>query len=138
METFIDQALHPATRTCDAVAARLENLRTEMAQSADLLRTGLTVQQQAQNIRELESLQASAKTQLLLQESVEGLSVVAITYYATGVLGYMLKGANGLGMLPVPVEVALGASVPAIAAVVYIGLHGLKASVMGSHGSPKR
>ena len=51
---------------------------------------------------------------------------------------HMLKGANGLGMLPVPVEVALGASVPAIAAVVYIGLHGLKASVMGSHGSPKR
>ena len=40
METFIDQALHPATRTCDAVAARLENLRTEMAQSARTRRGG--------------------------------------------------------------------------------------------------
>ena len=46
------------------------------------------MQQQAQNVKELEQLQANSRTQLLLQESVEGLSVVAITYYSTGVLGY--------------------------------------------------
>ena len=36
------------------------------------------MQQQAQNVKELEQLQANSRTQLLLQESVEGLSVVAI------------------------------------------------------------
>ena len=119
MATFMYQALHPAVRTCDAVAARLEQVRdllprparalpaararlfnpppprrqvrTQMAHTADLLRTRLTVQQQAQNIKELEALQANSRTQLLLQESVEGLSVVAITYYSTGVLGYLVE-----------------------------------------------
>lgn len=130
MSAFIAGALHPAMRTCEAVSKRLENLRTEMALTADLLRTSLTVQQQAQNIRELEQLQANAKTQLLLQESVEGLSVVAITYYATGVLAYMLKGASAVGCLPVPVELALGVSVPVLAAGVYLGLHRLKQGVL--------
>jgi len=137
MATFIDQALHPAIRTADAVAARLEKVRVAMANTADLLRTSLTVQQQAQNIRELEALQANAKTQLLLQESVEGLSVVAITYYTTGVLGYVVKGASKMGVLPpdLPAEVFLGMSVPIIGIAVYVGLHQMKASVLGHGGS---
>ena len=84
-------------------------------------------------MRELEALQQNARTQLLLQESVEGLSVVAITYYSTGVLGYIAKGASLLGLLPMPVEVALGCSVPVIGLVVWGGLHKIKASVLGAH-----
>lgn len=131
MATFIGQALHPTVRTCDTVGARLEQLRTQAAHTADLLRTRLTVEAQQQNIRELEQLQQNSRTQLLLQESVEGLSVVAITYYSTGVLGYLAKGAHTLGWLPLPVELTLGACVPLIGASVYLGLHRLKASVMG-------
>ena len=134
MATFIGQALHPAVRTCDAVGARLEQLRTQAAHTADLLRTRLTVEAQQQNIRELEQLQQNSRTQLLLQESVEGLSVVAITYYSTGVLGYLAKGADALGWLPLPVEVTLGACVPLVGVSVYLGLHRLKASVMGGKG----
>jgi uncharacterized membrane-anchored protein len=130
---------------------------TQAAHTADLLRTRLTVEAQQQNIRELEQLQQNSRTQLLLQESVEGLSVVAITYYSTGVLGYpnpnpnpnpnpspnpnpkpnptltryLAKGAHTLGWLPLPVELTLGACVPLIGASVYLGLHRLKASVMG-------
>jgi uncharacterized membrane-anchored protein len=131
MATFIGQALHPTVRTCDTVGARLEQLRTQAAHTADLLRTRLTVEAQQQNIRELEQLQQNSRTQLLLQESVEGLSVVAITYYSTGVLGYLAKGADSLGWLPLPVEITLGACVPLIGVSVYVGLHRLKASVMG-------
>ena len=54
--------------------------------------------------------QDSARTQLLLQESVEGLSVVAITYYSTGVLGYLAKAVDKLGLLPVPQEVPMRVS----------------------------
>jgi uncharacterized membrane-anchored protein len=111
-------------RTAPAVAA---------AHAADLLRTSLTVQQQAQNVKELEQLQANSRTQLLLQESVEGLSVVAITYYSTGVFGYLAKGASALGWLPVPLEVALAMSVPVLGSVAYMGLHRLKAGVMKAH-----
>ena len=40
---------------------------------------------------------------------------MAITYYSTGVLGYVCKAADKLGLLPVPQELALGMSVPLIA-----------------------
>ena len=66
---------------------RLDRVGSQVSAQADLLRTSLTVQQQAQSTKELEALQANSKTQLLLQESVEGLSVVAITYYTVGVAG---------------------------------------------------
>ena len=44
---------------------------------------------------------------------------------------YLAKGAHTLGWLPLPVELTLGACVPLIGASVYLGLHRLKASVMG-------
>ena len=44
---------------------------------------------------------------------VMGLSVVAITYYSTGVMGYLAKAASVTVGLPVPVELALGLSIPA-------------------------
>ena len=56
---------------------------------------------------------------------------MAITYYSTGVLGYLAKGADTLGWLPLPVEITLGACVPLIGVSVYVGLHRLKTSVMG-------
>ena len=59
------------------------------------------------------------------------LSVVAITYYTTGVLGYPLKALDKLHMLPVPLEVALGMSVPLIAVGVYGFLHQMKKHVHG-------
>ena len=64
----------------------------------------------------------------------KGLSVVAITYYTVGVVGYMAKGAQALGYLPVPVEVALGMSVPVVGAAVFVGLERMKAAVLG-HGA---
>ena len=71
---------------------------------------------------------------LIVQESVEGLSVVAITYYSTGVLGYLAKAADAMGWLPLPVEVTLGACVPLLGVSVYLGLHRLKANVVGGKG----
>ena len=130
MVTFLQAATEPAIRTCNSVAARLRSTASSSQLAADLLRTSLTVQQQAANSQSLQQIQDTAKTQVLLQESVEGLSVVAITYYSTGVFGYLAKGASALGWLPVPLEVALAMSVPVLGSVAYMGLHRLKAGVM--------
>jgi uncharacterized membrane-anchored protein len=60
-----------------------------------------------------------AALQLRLQETVEGLSVAAIAYYATGLVGYVFKAgadaglkidpevATGLAVIPIVVGVAL-------------------------------
>ena len=44
--------------------------------------------------------------QLKLQSTVEGLSVAAVTYYGSGLVGYLAKGAHALGLQVQP-EVAV-------------------------------
>jgi len=131
MAAFVQGTSHPALRTCHSVMRRLEALSTSSQLAADLLRTSLNVQQQADSHQQLEQIQSNARTQLLLQESVEGLSVVAITYYSTGVLGYVAKAVDKMGYLPVPPEVALGMGVPFIAVLVWAGLHRMKQQIHG-------
>lgn len=66
--------------------------------AADLLRTSIGLHREEQNQRLLASADRRARLQLELQDAVEGLSVVVITYYVLGLLGYVLKGVKSLGM----------------------------------------
>jgi len=65
-------------------------VRQRAARAADLLRTRVDVERQAQNQRLLESMDHRADLALRLQRTVEGLSVVAISYYGVGLALYLL------------------------------------------------
>ena len=58
--------------------------------AGELLRTRVDVERSAQNQDLLESMNRRADLQLRLQRTVEGLSVVAISYYAVSLAGYVL------------------------------------------------
>ena len=45
-----------------------------------------------QNRDILQTMSERAQLQLRLQQSVEGLSIAAVSYYVVGLLGYFLKG----------------------------------------------
>lgn len=49
-----------------------------------------------QNADLLRGLDETAKRQLRLQHLVEGLSVFAVSYYAIGLIGYLLQGFSPL------------------------------------------
>jgi uncharacterized membrane-anchored protein len=74
-----------------------------------------------QNRQILQSMNARAAQQLRLQQSVEGLSVAAISYYVIGLISYLGKGAKVLGMVANP-DVMVGVLVPFVAAGVWLGL----------------
>lgn len=118
---FMDRRLSPAMRTCQAVADRLDSLSRQVTRTSQLLRTRVDVQLEAQNRDLLTSMDRRAKLQLALQETVEGLSVAAITYYAVGLVAYASKAAKSLGF-PVPVDVAPGIAIPLVAGAVWFGL----------------
>ncbi|MEO0957864.1 MAG: DUF3422 domain-containing protein [Pseudomonadota bacterium] len=88
---FMLRRFDPAMRTVRAVESRLEGLATRASRTADLLRTRVDVALQAQNQDLLTSMDRRAALQLRLQETVEGFSVVAISYYAVSLVGYALK-----------------------------------------------
>lgn len=68
-----------------------------------------------------------AKLQLRLQQTVEGLSVVAISYYAIAVLGYVFKGMETLGLNINP-DLASGIAVVPVVAFVALAVRRLRRS----------
>lgn len=94
LPAFMRRRYDPAMRSCEATAVRLETLSRRAARAAELLRARVEVAMEEQNRALLESMDRRAALQLRLQETVEGLSVVAISYYAAS-LGVYLFGPLG-------------------------------------------
>ncbi|MCF8483360.1 MAG: DUF3422 domain-containing protein [Rhodospirillum sp.] len=127
---FLERRLAPAMATCQSVTVRLEELSVRCARSAALLRARVEVDLQAQNKDLLASMDRRAKVQLRLQEAVEGLSVVAISYYLVGLVGYLAKGIKAAGWsfggAKIDSSLVTGVAVPLVVALVYLGLRRAK------------
>ena len=86
---FMQRRFDPAMRTVRATERRLERMAMRAERAGNLLRTRVDVERSAQNQALLESMDRRADLQLRLQETVEGLSVVAISYYAVSLVSYL-------------------------------------------------
>ncbi len=87
---FMMRRFDPAMRTIKATERRLLSMTERAIRAGDLLRTRVDVDRSAQNQALLESMDRRADLQLRLQRTVEGLSVVAISYYALNLVVYLL------------------------------------------------
>lgn len=93
---FMMRRFDPAMRTVKATQARLETMSERAVRASQLLRTRVDVDRSAQNQKLLESMNKRADLQLRLQQTVEGLSVVAISYYAVSLASYLLYPLTGV------------------------------------------
>ncbi|WP_111429019.1 DUF3422 domain-containing protein [Rhodobacteraceae bacterium DSL-40] len=91
MGEFMMRRFDPAMRTCRSAKGRLAELSGRAERAANLLRTRVDVANQAQNVEVLRKMDRRAALQLRLQETVEGLSVVAISYYAVNLAAGLLS-----------------------------------------------
>lgn len=121
---FMMRRFDPAMRTIKAAERQLHNIAERSERAANLLRTKVDVSRQAQNHKLLESMDKRADLQLRLQETVEGLSVVAISYYALGLVGYLVYPA--LDPLGLSKGVALAALTPLVVLAVWLGVRRIK------------
>lgn len=96
---FMMRRYDPAMRTVKSTQARLDSMAGRAMRAGELLRTRVDVERSAQNQQLLESMDRRADMQLKLQKTVEGLSVVAISYYAVSLAGYALYPLAGLAGL---------------------------------------
>ena len=116
---FMCRRLAPAMKTCDSAAERQSVLSARISRTGDLLRTRVDIALEEKNGDLLHSMNRRAKLQLRLQEAVEGLSVVAISYYLLGLVGYAAKGLKAAG-LPIDTDVAAMVSLPVIVAALIL------------------
>lgn len=89
---FTQRRFLPAVRTCAAFTQRESQLSLRTAQLTSLLRARIETRIENQNARLLASMERSAAMQLRLQQLVEGLSVVALSYYSLSLLDKLLVG----------------------------------------------
>lgn len=87
---FMMRRFDPAMRTVKSTETRLYSMTDRAIRAGDLLRTRVDVDRSSQNQTLLESMDHRSDLQLRLQKTVEGLSVVAISYYAVNLVVYLV------------------------------------------------
>lgn len=125
LNEFLEARLAPAIATCVSTGKRQHRLAERAGRLIGLLRARVEVSLQEQNRSLLDSMDRRAHLQLRLQETVEGLSVIAISYYGAGLLGYVLKGLAAIG-LPIDPTLELAIAVPVIVGLSWFALRRTK------------
>jgi uncharacterized membrane-anchored protein len=78
---------------------RIDTLRNGFEGIIAIIRTRVDLIVEAQNLALLQSVDKTTKSQVILQHTVEGLSVIVIAYYLAGLAGYVFKGLSEVGWL---------------------------------------
>ena len=110
---FMERRLAPAMKTCSTFALRIRETSHRVSRISQLLQTRVEIAREEQNSKLLASMEARSKHQLHLQQAVEGLSIVAISYYGIGLTSYIFKAMKTMGLLH-DVELATGIATPLI------------------------
>ena len=130
---FMQRRLLPAMNTCEAISRRQEELSARVARNSQLLRTRVDIELERQNQELLGQMNRRAKLQLHLQEAVEGLSVVVLTYYGSQLVQYIAKGTKELHHLNT--DVITAASIPVIAGLVAWGTRRMRKKLAAEEGA---
>ncbi|MGR3199377.1 MAG: DUF3422 family protein [Paracoccus sp. (in: a-proteobacteria)] len=129
MTEFMRRRYMPAMRTTKSAEQRLATMLERAARAAELLRTRVDVERSAQNQEIMERMDRRADLQLRLQHTVEGLSVVAISYYAVGLLGYAATPLAKMAGLDKATLVAV--LTPVVVLAVWLGMRQIKRRLHG-------
>ena len=133
-DEFMQRRLLPGMSTCEAIARRQEELSARVARNSQLLRTRVDLVLEQQNQELLGQMNRRAKLQLHLQEAVEGLSVVVLTYYGSQLVQYLAKGSKDLHHLNTDLVTAV--SIPVIAGLVAWGTRRMRKKLAAEEASP--
>lgn len=129
---FMQRRLLPGMNTCAAIARRQEELSARVARNSQLLRTRVDIELERQNQELLTQMNRRAKLQLHLQEAVEGLSVVVLTYYGSQLVQYLAKASKELHHLNT--DVITGISIPLISGLVAWGTRRMRKKLAAEDG----
>ncbi|MEO1889835.1 MAG: DUF3422 domain-containing protein [Cycloclasticus sp.] len=126
---YLERRFQPAMHACESTSSRLESLSVRIARASQILMARVDLALESQNQDVLNSMNKRAKLQLRLQETVEGLSIAAITYYIVGLTSYLGKAIKAIG-LPMNVDLFVGASIPVVLIGVWFGVRRVKKRLM--------
>jgi uncharacterized membrane-anchored protein len=125
---FLDLRLAPAMATCAATSTRIETLARRLERASSLLSTQVDVALEGQNGDLLANMDQRAALQSRLQRILEIISICALTYYLSVLLGMALRGLNRSGFT-IDVELMNGLAIPFMFALTWLGLRWARRAV---------
>ena len=131
LREFTEQRLAPAIDTCRAVAVRQQSLTQGVERATQLLSTRVDMARREQNQAVLESMDRRAGLQLRLQEAVEVVSIVAVTYYLVGLVGFASEGVNVINLTH-NTTLVKAISIPVVATLVIFVVRRIRRAVARS------
>jgi uncharacterized membrane-anchored protein len=126
---FLGRRFEPAMALCDSTDRRLTDVAERINRALSLARVRVEMKREASNQGLFKALVRRQKLQLRLQQTVEGLSVVAISYYSLSLVGYLAKAAAKLPWLDardISAELLVGAAVLPVTGIVAWLVHRVK------------
>lgn len=126
---FLSRRLAPAMNSCAAAARRQEELSARIERASALLRTRVDVAREEQNQQLLAAMERRGKVALRLQQTVEGLSVAALTYYLVGLVGYGVKPLKQV-FPNLNTDWVVAGSIPVLAFIVWRAVGRLRKQLM--------
>ena len=99
MSDFVLSGITGVAEGNQQLLKRIDTLRSGFEGTISIIRTRVDLMLQAQNLTLLVSVDKTTKSQAILQYTVEGLSVIVIAYYLSGLMGYIFKGLQEMGWL---------------------------------------
>lgn len=125
---FVARRFKPAVRSCEATALRLEQLSHATMHLIDLLQTRIQVEIEVQNAVQIQAMAERAETQVKIQRAVEGLSIIAISYYLLSLIKVAFETADhaGLHINPVYMLISIPVVIGAVALAILRVRHALK------------
>ena len=133
---FMERRLAPAMRTTAAAAERQRDVIARVARTTQMLAARVEVASEATNASLLKSMDRRAQLQLRLQETVEGLSAAAISYYALALLKIAIEGVAKLRPRIDP-TLSTGLAAPVVVLLVWLFLRRIRAGIMQDHEGPR-
>lgn len=128
MTEFLTRRVTPAFRTCEATSARMDTISRRVDRASELLRTRIDMVIEQQNQYLLKSMDRRSKLQLYMQQTVEGLSVAAISYYLLALLDLML-GSTHLVSIDLDHKMIIGIAAPVVLLSVWLSQKRLKKKI---------
>lgn len=128
VSVFMERRLGPAMRTVSSMDERIASLSRRVNRASGLLQTRINTTLQAQNKELLYSMNQRAQLQLNLQQTVEGLSVVAISYYALSIINIIAEAAAKIWQSLDP-TIITASFAPLIIGGVYLGIKRIRKTI---------
>lgn len=96
---FLSRRFAPAMGFCESTDQRLSDVADRISRAVNLARVRVEMRREADNQQLLAALAHRQGLQLRLQQTVEGLSVVAISYYALGLVADLARAVEAIPAL---------------------------------------